>query len=255
MTTVSITGCIASWDAMDGGAGNDLLTGTAGNDIIVLDDAYSPSSNGLQPRFSGIETIRAGAGNDVVDLTSSRWAYGDVTVEGGAGNDVLWTSSGNDTLLGGSGDDTLDSGFGNDVLDGGVGTDSMAGGAGNDTYVFGRGYGSDTVREKDATAGNTDVARFMAGISDDQIWLRHVGNNLQACIIGTADKLTFENWYSGPAYHVEQFKTADGKLLLDSRVENLVQAMAAFAPPAAGQTTLPPTYQDVLVPVIAANWQ
>ena len=34
-----------------------------------------------------------------------------------------------------------------------------------------------------------------------------------------------------------------------------LQAMAAFAPPAAGQTTLPPAYQDTLAPVIAANWQ
>jgi len=31
--------------------------------------------------------------------------------------------------------------------------------------------------------------------------------------------------------------------------------MAAFAPPAAGQTTLPASYQDDLLPVIAANWQ
>ena len=110
MAMVSITGRVASWDAMDGGSGADSLIGTAGNDIIVLDDAYSPSPNGLHPRFAGIETIRAGAGDDIVDLTSSRWAYGDVTAEGEAGNDVLWTSSGNDTLRGGAGNDTLDGG-------------------------------------------------------------------------------------------------------------------------------------------------
>jgi hypothetical protein len=43
--------------------------------------------------------------------------------------------------------------------------------------------------------------------------------------------------------------------LLDSKVDTLVQAMAAFAPPAAGQTTLPPAYQTALASVIAANWQ
>ncbi|MDP2821072.1 MAG: calcium-binding protein [Sulfuritalea sp.] len=85
--------------------------------------------------------------------------------------------------------------------------------------------------------------------------MRHVGNNLEASIIGTTNKLTVENWYLGSDYHVEQFKTADGKLLLDSQVENLVQAMAAFAPPGAGQTSLPPAYQETLAPVIAANWQ
>jgi hypothetical protein len=67
--------------------------------------------------------------------------------------------------------------------------------------------------------------------------------------------LIVENWYLGSQYHIEQFRTGDGRLLLDSQVENLVQAMAAFAPPSAGQTTLPQAYQDALAPVIAANWQ
>ena len=55
--------------------------------------------------------------------------------------------------------------------------------------------------------------------------------------------------------HVEQFKTSDGKTLLDSQVQNLVNAMAAFAPPAAGQSTLPAAYATALTPVLAANWQ
>ncbi len=58
--TVSITRRVRSFDAMDGGAGSDLLLGTTDNDVIVLDDAYSPSPNGLQPRFSAIERIDAG---------------------------------------------------------------------------------------------------------------------------------------------------------------------------------------------------
>ena len=126
---------------------------------------------------------------------------------------------------------------------------------GNDTCVFGRDYGADAVTENDATAGNIDLAQFSAGIAVDQLWFRHIGNNLEASIIGTTDKLTLQNWYLGSAYHVEQFKTADGKTVLDSKVDLLVQAMAGFAPPAAGQTTLPPTYQTALAPVIAANWQ
>ena len=60
--------------------------------------------------------------------------------------------------------------------------------------------------------------------------------------------------HSGSANHVEQFKTSDGKTLLDSQVQNLVSAMAAFAPPAAGQTTLPANYATALAPVLAANW-
>jgi hypothetical protein len=44
-------------------------------------------------------------------------------------------------------------------------------------------------------------------------------------------------------------------VLLDSQVQSLVSAMAAFAPPAAGQTTLTVSYQNALGGVIAANWQ
>ena len=51
------------------------------------------------------------------------------------------------------------------------------------------------------------------------------------------------------------FRSGNGNVLLDSQVQNLVNAMASFAPPAAGQTTLPTNYQTSLAPVIAANWQ
>ena len=73
-------------------------------------------------------------------------------------------------------------------------------------------------------------------------------------IIGTSDKFTVADWYLGNQNHVEQFKTSDGKTLLDSQVQNLVQAMASFAPPAAGQTTLSDSYRAALQPTITANW-
>jgi Ca2+-binding RTX toxin-like protein len=111
-------------------------------------------------------------------------------------------------LTGNSGNNTLTGNAGNDTLDGGLGTDTLAGGTGNDTYLFGRGYGSETIQENDASSGNTDAAQFLAGIAADQLWFRHVASALEVSIIGTSDKLTVSNWYSGAAYHVEQFKTA-----------------------------------------------
>ena len=92
------------------------------------------------------------------------------------------------------------------------------------------------------------------GVAVDQIWLRHVGNDLEISIIGTTDKALLQNWYLGSQYHVETMQTSDGKTLIDARVQSLVDAMAAFTPPAIGQTTLPPSYQTVLNPVIASNW-
>jgi hypothetical protein len=133
---------------------------------------------------------------------------------------------------------------------------STAADSGNDTYLFGRNAGQDTVLDYGSAAGNTDVAKFMSGITSDQLWFKQTGNNLDVSIIGTTDKLTVQNWYSGSQYHIEQFKTVDdNKTLLDSQVQNLVNAMAAFSPPAAGQTTLPSNYATTLNPVIAANWQ
>jgi len=93
------------------------------------------------------------------------------------------------------------------------------------------------------------------GVATDQLWFRHVGKNLEVSIIGTSDKMTIKDWYAGGANHVEQFLTSGGKVLLDSQVENLVSAMASFAPPSPGQTTLPQNYQSALGSVIAANWQ
>jgi Ca2+-binding RTX toxin-like protein len=159
-------------------------------------------------------------------------------------------------LVGNSGINSLSGLAGNDTLDGGAGADTLTGGTGNDTYKLGRGYGVDTVVDTDATVGNIDVAQFLTGVANDQLWFQHVANNLEVSIIGTTDKLVVKDWYLGSADHVEQFKTTDGaKTLLDTKVENLVSAMAAFAPPAAGQTTLPTNYQSTLAPVIAANWQ
>jgi len=74
-------------------------------------------------------------------------------------------------------------------------------------------------------------------------------------VIGTSDAFVIKDWYLGSRYRMEEFKTADGQTLLDNHVQNLVQAMASFAPPAAGQTTLPESYATALNGVIAANWQ
>jgi len=121
--------------------------------------------------------------------------------------------------------------------------------------LFGRGSGTDVISDYDTTVGNTDMLSFGSDVANNQLWFRRAGSDLEVSIIGSTDKSTIRNWYSGSAYHVEQFMTADGTMLLDSQVDALVSAMAAFAPPAAGQTTLPADYQAALNPVIAANWK
>jgi Ca2+-binding RTX toxin-like protein len=236
----------AADNRLDGGLGIDRLAGGLGNDTYVVDNG---SDVIVENANSGIDSVESSIswtlGGELENLTLTG-----STASNGTGNAL------NNVLKGNSAGNSLSAAAGNDTLDGGAGADTLTGGIGNDTYVLGRGYAADTVVENDATAGNTDIAQFLSGITADQIWLRHVGNNLEASVIGTSDKLVVKDWYTGAANHVEQFKTTDGALtLLDSQVENLVSAMAAFAPPTAGQTTLPTDYQAALAPVIAANWK
>ncbi len=231
-------------DTLNGGSNADTMIGGLGNDTYVVNmsgDVVTENAN------EGIDTVLAGVslvlGVNVENLTLTGTA---ANATGNTLDNVLTGNSSTNVLSG------LD---GNDTLDGGVGSDTLVGGLGNDSYRFDRGHGADVVQENDATIGNVDLASFAAGIATDQLWFRHVGNNLEASIIGTSDKLTLQNWYLGSPYHVEQFMTSDNKTLIDSRVENLVQAMAAFTAPSAGQTTLPPSYHSALDAVIAANWQ
>ncbi|MBK7022985.1 MAG: hypothetical protein IPH41_05540 [Sulfuritalea sp.] len=213
-----------------------MLQGSAGDDTFRLRDFGGEATVERIDGMGGYDVIGGTGGADTLDFSATELA-GIALIDGGAGRDVITGSAGDDVIAGGAGIDTL------------------SGGAGNDGYRLGRGDGVDTIVENDATPGNRDAAEFLAGIGREQIWLRHVGNNLEARIIGTSDKLIVQDWYLGDQYRVEEFRSADGGRLLDSQVENLVQAMAAFAPPGAGQTALPPDYQEALAPVIAANWQ
>ena len=126
---------------------------------------------------------------------------------------------------------------------------------GNDTYQFGLGSGLDRISDYDYQSGNYDILSIGRGVEANQIWLRRVDNDLEVSIIGTGDKTTISNWYYSSSYQIEEFKTSDGKTLLDSQVDALVSAMAGFAPPKAGETTLPANYQSELNAVIAANWK
>ncbi|MEX8195416.1 calcium-binding protein, partial [Comamonas guangdongensis] len=190
---------------------------------------------------SGADYIAGTTGNDVI--------------HGQEGNDTLYGYGGNDTLDGGAGNDYLDGGDGNDILNGGAGNDYLTGGAGNDTYYFERGFGVDTVYDYDPTEGNKDIAQFSVDIASDQLWFRRNGSNLEVSIIGSSDQISISSWYSGASYQVEQFKAGDGKILSNTQVQALVDAMASFAPPAAGQSVLSPDYKNSLDAVISSNWK
>ena len=140
------------------------------------------------------------------------------------------------------------------VLMGNAAANTLTGGSGNDTYLFGRRAGQDIANNLDTTSTDDKVV-FGATIATDQLWFTKDANNLRVSIIGTTDQITVQNWYSGSNYTVNKFQTSNGSVLLESQVQQLVNAMASMTPPPAGQLTLTAEQQTALNPVLAASWQ
>jgi Ca2+-binding RTX toxin-like protein len=130
-----------------------LMTDDANGDALFVDDIYSASPGKLglsQSRIAQIDEIRAGAGDDIVDMTSNQFEYtGDgMTIRGGDGNDTIWANKGDNFLFGDAGNDRIVGASGNDVIVGGIGNDCMhGGGGGNDVFTFCDNWGTDTVEQ------------------------------------------------------------------------------------------------------------
>ena len=207
--TASLNGRNRSFDLFDGGAGRDTLLGTARGDAVLLDDALSPAQAG-GARIAGIEVIQVGDGSDLVDLASTRFSYGAVLVDAGAGNDIVWSSAGDDLIYGGSGNDRVFAGAGDDYVSGDGGNDDLYDGAGNallaggrgadritlggghDVVAFNRGDGRDTVRGVGAA-----VVSLGGGIEYRDLALRKSGADLLV-EVGAGERITLKDWYADP---------------------------------------------------------
>ncbi len=248
--------------------GSDIVfvhSNGTGNDSITLKNAFSGNNYNAAV---AVETITFDDGTTwkLVDIVNAgiitRGTEADDVLTGSSGNDRIFGGAGNDVLQGGKGVNQLYGGDGDDTLSndvwysdnnlyvGGKGNDVLNGTVYRDTYFFELGDGHDVINE----VGGEDVLRFGADINSTDLWLQRTGNNLELSVLGSDDKVTISNWYASASNHVETIKTADGKTLLDSQVQNLVNAMAAFAPPTAGNSNLTPEQRAQLEVVIAANW-
>ncbi|MGH7254747.1 MAG: calcium-binding protein, partial [Nitrospirales bacterium] len=206
-------------DLLEGEEGHDVLDGGGGDDTI---------NGGL-----GMDTLTGGPGADLMD--------------GGEGDDILDGVAGDDVLVGGAGHDSLSGGLGNDTLDGGTG---------DDTYRFEGGGGQDSIIENDATAGNADTASFESDLVPLDLVFSRNADDLKVAVHGAADALTIVSWYSGDAYQTETFLASNGQELLNSEVDQLIQAMASFSA-SEGLTwdqAIDQRPQDVQV-ILADYWQ
>jgi Ca2+-binding RTX toxin-like protein len=149
-------------DTMLGGIGNDTynvgnvddviieLSGDGRDTVFSNASAYTLSANVevLQVYATGV----SGTGNELDNEIYANFRPN--TLDGGAGNDLVYGAGGNDTIHGSAGDDELHGGAdqdvlfgdgdndelfgedGKDVLAGGLGVDVMYGGIGSDRFYF-----------------------------------------------------------------------------------------------------------------------
>ncbi len=164
-----IEGIQAIYGVQDGTDGGGSGGGGNGNGNTDSDQTLYGTTAGDQ--------IDGGGGNDAI------WSYrgddtlngnagddtfvsslGDDVINGGDGNDSIGAGDGNDILNGDAGNDKLRGGNGNDVLNGGAGNDKMYGDAGQDEFTFEGMFGNDIVKDYNA---NDDILNFVGVETSD----------------------------------------------------------------------------------------
>ncbi len=168
---------------IDGGAGNDTITGTALADVILGsggDDTinggdgndtiqFTGTTNGFDAINGGLgtDTISALASSTVIGLSSvtgieviSAGAFTGVSIAGSANNDTLnfagVTLTAISKIDGGGGNDTITGSDAADTILGSAGDDILSGGLGNDVFQYtGAANGFDSV---DGGAGTDTIS-------------------------------------------------------------------------------------------------
>lgn len=137
-------------------------------------------------------------------------------------------------------------------MSGGKGNDRLSGYAGSDTYLFSLGDGPDVNNDYAEAYGKTDRIVF-SDVSSENLWLSRDGGDLLLNTVGSDDQIRIESWYVDSRYQIEQIAASDA-VLLSAQVNQLVDAMAAFAVPAGSASDLTPTIREELAVTMAASW-
>jgi len=193
----------ADRSSLNGGDGNDVLTGNGTLDGGDGDDWFSSEGTSLVMGGLGDDTASFSGNSDAFTLVRSgdevhviregysptsatvftgveHLQFSDVTVDlaaaglgeiriGTTGNDTLSGSAYSDYIDGGEGDDTVDAGDGDDAVYGGFGADSLSGGGGDDR--IGDSSGENTVDGGDGNDVIEASGELQGGTGDDLITL------------------------------------------------------------------------------------
>lgn len=161
---------------------NGLNLTNNGNTKVTSFDASGVVGNGADDTAANLAVTFTSANNT---------ATAEVTIKGGAGNDVLTGNAAKDTLIGGAGDDTLDGAAGVDVLTGGEGKDIFV-----FTTVASSGVSYDTITD----LAKDDVIRFSTNIANADGVTTVTGNQLGAVLSGIdATNAVFQDYLDAAA--------------------------------------------------------
>jgi Ca2+-binding RTX toxin-like protein len=179
----------------DGAADSVIVNGTAGDDnVAITGSAGNVTIAGLKATVSitasepmDTLTVNGQAGADVINASGLEAGVTALTLNGGAGNDLLVGSPGNDVVNGDTGDDVALLGAGDDtfVWNPGDGNDIVEGQAGTDTMLF----NGANIAEKIDISANGGRVRFTRDVANIVMDLNGVeGINFNAR--GGADTIT-----------------------------------------------------------------
>ena len=235
-------------DTLDGGAGNDVLTGRAQSDTYIYGRAYGRDviedghddffGSGFDVlrfkddlRWSDIEFIREGSSATITMQVAGTldevilkdqfknfgfggFGYANLIEEFQFGDGTTWSYArlGQHVidLASSDSDDTI---YGFDIadrLDGGLGDDRLEGGASSDTYVFARGYGEDVIFDT-SSSGQGDML-LMQDIAFLDVDVSRDDNDLIFTVHDTGERLILEDQYvrDGQQTHaLETFRFSD----------------------------------------------
>ena len=267
-------------DTLWGGHDQDLLFGNAGTDVLYgeVGDDRLYGANGLDQLWGGFgedllygggdadlldggdadDILDGGSGNDQLyggrDIDQLYGELGNDVLDGGSQNDQLYGGAGNDQLLGGTGSDRLYGSSGQDTLIGHSGNDRLEGGLDADLYIVGRLQGQDRILDQDSNTTAIDVMQFGQNVSYQQLWFSSKGEDLIIKVLGGTDQVLVEKWFVSSHYRVERIEAANNISLAGIEVAQLVNAMAALAPPTSSQTTLNSQQLAALNGTFAVTW-
>ena len=248
----SITGFFTA-DVIDGGAGNDTLSGLGGGDTYIFGKGYgqdvieenctvyedypdtisflsnvAPSEvtflkvgDDLTISITGVSdtlTVKNHFGLNYSMVEFFKFADGSIltAAQVAAGAMHSQSTSGNDVITGTTGAD---------LIDGGPGNDSLRGSDGNDTYHFSLGFGQDVIEEtvSNPSIEDNDKVVFGAGLNSDKAILSRINEDLIVKFQETTDQITIKGQFNHAAFYsgwndIETFSFADGVQWTDAMV-------------------------------------